>query len=378
MPEITNDRDLDGYIWAGLYAAFNLLYAFFPASYFHQTMIHGNVMRMQVCTLLYKKILRLNSQGASKTSVGKLINLMSNDASRYEFFLVFFPQGLFLPVALGTTMWYLYTKIGTAIFATLGVMLFICCVSILCGFKTGAVRNLIAKESDARLRTLEEMINSILVTKMYSWESFALGKVIDKRKTECSLYQNRAHWAGFSMALLRFAPQIMISVTFLTSLMTDTIENFRASHIFTALSFANTLVLYQRMFQYTTYVYVETLSCNARVKEALMLPEKDNKAETLKQKTDEDVKINFKNFSAVYPGNDKPSLVGINVKVAKSQLLGVIGPVGAGKSTLLNTAIGETLRADGDGFVTQSVSVAPQEPWIYEGTIKATTANKTA
>ena len=376
MPLI-HDRDLDGYIWAGLYAALNLLYAFFPASYFHETMTQGNVIRIQVCTLLYKKILRLNSQGASKTSVGKLINLMSNDASRYEYFLVFFPQGLFLPVALGTTMWYLYTKIGTAIFVTLGTTFFVCCVSVTCGFKMGAVRNLIAKESDARLRTLEEMINSILVTKMYSWESFALGKVIDKRKTECSLYQYRAQISGFAMALLRFAPQIMISVTFLTSLMTDTIENFRASNVFTALSFANTLVLYQRMFQYSTYVYVETLSCNARVKEALMLPEKDEKAETLKQTVVNDaVKIQFKNFSAVYPGNEKPSLVGINVAVAKSQLLGVIGPVGSGKSTLLNTAIGETLQSNGDGFVTKSVSIAPQEPWIYEGTIKAATTKK--
>ena len=106
-----------------------LTFAFFPASYFHTTMVQGNVMRMQVCTLLYKKILRLNSQGASKTSVGKLINLMSNDASRYEYFLIFFPQGLFMPVAVGTTMWYLHTKIGAAIFATLGITALVCCIS---------------------------------------------------------------------------------------------------------------------------------------------------------------------------------------------------------------------------------------------------------
>ena len=36
------DRDLDGYIWAAMYAALNLLYAFFPASYFHNTMVQGS------------------------------------------------------------------------------------------------------------------------------------------------------------------------------------------------------------------------------------------------------------------------------------------------------------------------------------------------
>ena len=72
------------------------------------------------------------------------------------------------------------------------------------------------------------------------------------------------------------------------------------------------------------------------------------------------------------------ALDGIDFEIGQGELFGLLGPNGAGKSTLLNTAIGETLRADGDGFVTQSVSVAPQEPWIYEGTIKATTADKTA
>ena len=95
-------------------------------------------------------------------------------------------------------------------------------------------------------RTLEEMINSILVTKMYSWESFALSKVSSKRRKECALYQNRAMWAGFSMALLRFTPHILVAVTFLTSLMTNQIGTFRASSVFTTLSFANTTILYIR------------------------------------------------------------------------------------------------------------------------------------
>ena len=119
-------------------------------------------MRVQVCTLLYKKILRLNSQGAAKTSVGKLINLMSNDAARYEHFLIFFPQGLFMPVSVGATMWYLYIKVGSAIFATLGTVLFICVCSVSAGFKMGSVRNQIAKESDSRLRSQFEWFNQWL------------------------------------------------------------------------------------------------------------------------------------------------------------------------------------------------------------------------
>ena len=104
------------------------------------------------------------------------------------------------------------------------------------------------------------------------------------------------------------------------------------------------------MFQYSTYIYVETLSCNARVKEALMLPEKDVEADTLAQKKTENVQISLRNYSALYPGNQKPSLADINFELKQGELLGVIGPVGAGKSTLLNTVIGETLKLSGEGI----------------------------
>ena len=52
----------------------------------------GHHLRVQSCSLLYKKILRLNSMGISKVSIGKLINLMSNDASRYELFMIMCAQ----------------------------------------------------------------------------------------------------------------------------------------------------------------------------------------------------------------------------------------------------------------------------------------------
>ena len=60
------DRDMDGYLWAGIYTFLTLCYGFFPASYFHTTMVQGNTMRLQVCTILYKKVLKLNSEGASR------------------------------------------------------------------------------------------------------------------------------------------------------------------------------------------------------------------------------------------------------------------------------------------------------------------------
>ena len=109
IPKLINP-EVDGYIWAALFSSISFIYGLTMAPAFHLQMVQGrgyiepsnhtaekqNIaisrtghhLRVQACSLLYKKILRLNSFGMSKVSIGKLINLMSNDASRYEMFMI--------------------------------------------------------------------------------------------------------------------------------------------------------------------------------------------------------------------------------------------------------------------------------------------------
>ena len=114
IPKLINP-DVDGYIWAALFSAISFIYGLTMAPTFHLQMVQGrgylpfepycratgklfvialtgHHLRVQSCSLLYKKILQLNSLGMSKVSIGKLINLMSNDASRYEMFMILSAQ----------------------------------------------------------------------------------------------------------------------------------------------------------------------------------------------------------------------------------------------------------------------------------------------
>ena len=80
--------------------------------------------------------------------------------------------------------------------------------------------------------------------------------------------------------------------------------------------------------------------------------------------------MKFENYAAKYPGKEKVAIEKLNFDLERGHLLGVIGPVGAGKSTLLNCLIGETELVLGQFACTNSISVAPQEPWVFEGTVK--------
>lgn len=44
----------------------------------------GMDMRVASCTLLYKKSLRLNNAALKKTAIGHIVNVMSNDAHRFD------------------------------------------------------------------------------------------------------------------------------------------------------------------------------------------------------------------------------------------------------------------------------------------------------
>ena len=76
----------------------------------------------------------------------------------------------------------------------------------------------------------------------------------------------------------------------------------------------------------------------------------------------------------------EPTLEGINLKIKKGELVGILGRVGAGKvssvlisdypvincyvqSSLLSAIIGEMRRLSGETVVYGSIAYAPQNPW---------------
>lgn len=60
----------------------------------------------------------------------------------------------------------------------------------------------------------------------------------------------------------------------------------------------------------------------------------------------------------------------MTLDVQPGKLCAIVGVVGSGKSTLLQVILGELELDEGSLLVNGSVSYAPQEPWLFEGTIR--------
>ncbi len=63
-----------------------------------------------------------------------------------------------------------------------------------------------------------------------------------------------------------------------------------------------------------------------------------------------------------YPGQDKPALNGVDLKMLRGQAVGLLGPNGSGKSTLINLLLG--LRTPQGGHVHRADSAASVIAWV--------------
>ena len=74
----------DGYIYGLLFVIVSFSKSLILAPLLHDQMVKGNALQVQACSIVYKKLLRLNQNGSSKISIGKIINIMSSDVMRYN------------------------------------------------------------------------------------------------------------------------------------------------------------------------------------------------------------------------------------------------------------------------------------------------------
>ncbi len=93
--------------------------------------------------------------------------------------------------------------------------------------------------------------------------------------------------------------------------------------------------------------------------------------------------IEFNHFSFNYPGENKPALDNISLKINKGELIGVVGSVGSGKSTLVNSLLHLYNINEGQVFIDsvdvqhiqieslrKNVNIAPQDNFLFQGNIK--------
>ncbi|XP_017787048.1 PREDICTED: probable multidrug resistance-associated protein lethal(2)03659 isoform X2 [Nicrophorus vespilloides] len=378
---ITKD---EAYLYAGAVVLCSLLNVFFQHPYMLGCLHLGMKIRVACCSLVYRKALRLSKSALGQTTVGQLVNLLSNDVNRFDVALLFAHQLWVGPLETVIITYLMYLQVGWSAIVGVAFLLLFIPIQIYLGKRTSVLRLRTALRTDERVRLMNEIISGIQVIKMYTWEKPFAALVNLARRFEIKSIRGTSYVRGILLSFIMFTTRISIFVSVLTYVLAG--YNITAEQVFVLTSFYG--ILRQNMtvfFPQGIGQMAEASVSVRRLAEFMMYNENSNVEKQVEIVDKDKVTINgtttitppsqtgvfVKNLTAKWtsgPGDN--TLQDVSFTVEPGQLVAIIGPVGAGKTSLLHAILSELPLLSGSVDVNGEISYASQEPWLFAGTVR--------
>uniref|UniRef100_A0A8C5RLU4 ATP binding cassette subfamily C member 4 n=1 Tax=Laticauda laticaudata TaxID=8630 RepID=A0A8C5RLU4_LATLA len=337
--------------------------------YFYHVQHAGMKLRVAMCHMIYHKALRLSNAAMSKTTTGQIVNLLSNDVNKFDqvtIFLHFLWAGPLQAIAVTVLLW---LEIGPSCLAGMAVLIILLPLQTCIGRLFSALRSRTAAFTDARIRTMNEVITGMRIIKMYAWEKSFAELVNNMRRKEISVVLKSSYLRGMNLASFFIASKITVFMTFMTYVLLGNLIS--ASRVFVAVSLYGAVRLTVTLFFPVAIEKVsEALVSIRRIKNFLILDEISQFRPQLKSNS-ENPFLNVHDLTCTWDKTmEMTTLQDISFTVKPGELLTVIGPVGAGKSSLLSAVLGELSLIRGFMDVQGKIAYVSQQPWVFSGTVR--------
>ncbi|KAG5889084.1 hypothetical protein JTB14_004928 [Gonioctena quinquepunctata] len=371
------------------YSGIIVLTLFANVIFLHYTQLQmmeiGMKIRVASCSLIYRKALKLNKSALAETTVGQMVNLLSNDVGRFDNAMHFMHYLVLGPLGAIAVIYLSYMSLGYT--GPIGAIFLLLTVSIQSwlGKKVSQYRLNTAIRTDERVRLMNEIISGIQVIKMYAWEKSFARLAKDARSKEMK-YINlasiiRAILMSCALGLNRFAVFLCILVYILTG------HTVNSSYIFTMTSFYRLLGSVTMFFPKAISLGSEMFTSMERIRTFLMydelLPEASEfTAINRAFQGDENVTVQLKKRKIIAGVNmvnasvkwlessPENNLEDITMNATSGDLVAIVGSVGSGKTTLLHLILEELIPETGMVTVQGVVSYASQEAWLFGGSVR--------
>ncbi|CAG2115875.1 unnamed protein product, partial [Medioppia subpectinata] len=350
----------------------------------------GVRIRAACCALIYRKSMRLNHSALRQTTVGQILNIMSNDINRFDD-LALHSKSLFVgPLQAAIVLFLLWPYLRWACLTGMGILVLLIPFQVLMGRMFRKVRQKTAKLTDSRIRLMQEIIAGMRVIKMYAWEQpFAL-LVQNARKSEMKQIRYSNFLKGVNHAIYYSIIRVIICACFLTYILMG--EKLSAETTFATIAYFNAMRWSMaKNAPLAITALSELIIVIKRIQDFLLLEDmsglderegKDNEAfisgeneiilGVMENTLSNEEKGVFMDKMSVRWNNEttEPTLRDISLSVKPGQLLSVVGSVGSGKSSLLMAILNEISLVSGRVVVRGRVSYAPQESWAFIASVR--------
>nr|CAD7462471.1 unnamed protein product [Timema tahoe] len=325
-------------------------------------------IRVACCSLMYRKILRLSKTATGHTTTGQVVNLLSNDVSRFDKVLIFLHYVWIMPFQTVLLTYFIWQFVGISALVGVGA-LFLQTVPVqgYLGKLTSKLRLKVALRTDERVRLMSEIISGIQVIKMYAWEKPFEKMVALARKHEIDVVKQASYLRGVYFSAMVFSERMTLFLTLLSYVLLG--NHITPEKVFSLAQFYNIMqltmaIFYPQAIQFAAEakVSIKRLEDFLSLEETVAVTERTGHSK---------MGITISGVSASWEDNSiTDTLSQINLNVQPDQLCVVIGPVGAGKSSLLQAILKELPLSKGTITASSEVSYASQEPWLFVGTVR--------
>ncbi|XP_054442451.1 ATP-binding cassette sub-family C member 4 isoform X2 [Pteronotus mesoamericanus] len=357
------------YANAAVLSSCTLVLAILHHLYFYHVQCAGMRLRVAMCHMIYRKALRLSNVAMSKTTTGQIVNLLSNDVNKFDqvtIFLHFLWAGPLQAIAVTALLW---MEIGISCLAGMAVLIILLPLQSCIGKFFSSFRSKAATFTDARIRTMNEVITGIRIIKMYAWEKSFAELITNLRRKEISKILKSSYLRGMNLASFFVSSKIIIFMTFSIYVLLGNV--ITASRVFVAVTLYGAVRLTVTLFFPTAIEKVsEAIVSIRRIQDFLLLDEINQHDPQLP--SDGKAIVHVQDFTAFWDKvSETPTLQDLSFTVRPGELLAVVGPVGAGKSSLLSAVLGELSPSQGLVTVHGRIAYVSQQPWVFSGTVRS-------
>ncbi|XP_067013839.2 ATP-binding cassette sub-family C member 4 isoform X2 [Anabrus simplex] len=340
------------------------------AHFYNRGKENGMRIRVALCSLLYRKVLRLNKCTTAKSAAAQAINLMTNDVIRFDE-APFKLDGLLTPiqaVVVTACVWHLMGV--SAVIGIITLTILTSPLQMYLGKLSGKYRLMVAERTDRRLLLLSEIISAIQMVKMYAWEKPFSTMVQLARNSELRAVRLANYVRGHVLTGLLTADRIALLFTLLPYVLLG--NHVTAAQVYAVTEMYNTLKLGLAYFLPLALTALGECKVSIGRIEFLLLEETVIKAPLTEDSGGcEDGSVVLTDVKAGWiPNSHACTLTDISLHIKPGMLCAVVGHIGSGKSSLLQTFLGELSLREGTVCVGGEMSYCSQEPWLFQGTVR--------
>ncbi|CAL1261487.1 unnamed protein product [Larinioides sclopetarius] len=378
VPPLILDRIIDfvhhdHYTWRGHLFALIIFITIFIGKIMQNSsifllIISGGQMKSALMGAVYRKNLLISESIRKMYSSGTLMSLVSVDVERIAYFAYHCASLIASPIKIIVIIFIMWQYIGPSCLAGVLVMVIAFPIAIYASTVNEKYSDQQMEKKDLRLKYMGEILNGIKILKLYAWEIPFTSKVSDCRKAELKLI-HLSQLCQVAISFVFFCTPFMVSLTsFATFLLVDSKNVLDPTKAFVSLTLMDQLRF--ALFEIPEAL-AELIQCKIsleRIRKFLISENMNPNIIGSNPEKGETITMRNANFSWGIGSN--PTLMDITLRIRRSSLCAVIGPVGSGKSSLLSALLGEMHKLSGSADLKGSIAYVPQQAWILNRSLR--------